>query len=695
MAELLLELFGEEIPARMQERARSDLAELLRGLFLETGLAFDEPIRSFATPRRLAAVATGLPARRPDRVSERRGPREDAPVAAIEGFKRALPAEGVTVEVREEKKGRVLWAIVREPGSSTRDLLAARLPELLARFPWPKSMRWGAGEARWVRPLRSILCLLDGEVVPFSFAGVESGATTYGHRFHAPAPLRPKSFTEYERALAGARVLLDPLERRRRILEGAERLAAGEGLRLVRDEGLLDEIVGLVEWPVPLLGRIDPAFMDIPSEVLALTMRQNQRYLALETPDGRLAPAFVLVANIEAEDGGAAIVAGNERVLRARLWDARFFWELDKRQSLESRLPRLETMVFHEKLGSQSERVERLVALAGSLAGFVPGADRILSERAALLAKTDLVTGMVGEFPELQGIMGGHYARVQGEPEAVARAIAEHYRPKGPEDRCPSAPESVVLALADRIDQLVGFFAAGIRPSGTKDPFALRRAALGVIRLVSENRLRLPLRRAFADALEGYGARFAEVDRAALGDELLRFLADRLVVHLRGEGVRHDHIAAVLAVGLDDDLVRLQARVEALRAFLDSREGRDLLAGFRRAANIVTIEERKDGRSYRGEPRRELLRASEEIGLFEALEVAGPRIATALAAEDWAGAMAALAALRSPIDAFFDRVMVNVPEPELRVNRLFMLSRIGSALGEVADFARIEEPGRA
>lgn len=443
------------------------------------------------------------------------------------------------------------------------------------------------------------------------------------------------------------------------------------------------------------LGRIDPEFLDIPSEVLVLTMRQNQRYLALAAPDGRLAPRFVVVANVEAKDGGAAIVAGNERVLRARLWDARFFFEQDKKRPLESRLPKLEGMVFHERLGTQGERVERLVALAGALCPYVPGADRLLAERAALLCKADLVTGMVGEFPELQGIMGGHYARLQGEPEAVARAIAEHYAPKGAEDSCPRAPESVVVALADRIDQLVGFFAAGIRPTGTKDPFALRRAALGIVRLVTENGLRLPLKQAFSAALEGFGARFAEVDRAALVEELLRFLAERLVVHLRSEGVRHDHIAAVLAVGLDDDLVRLRSRVRALKGFLESEEGRDLLAAFRRAMGIVAIEERKDGRSYRGEPERALLRAPEEIALFDALEAASARIATALAAEDWVGAMAELATLRAPIDRFFERVMVNVPEPELRVNRLFMLSRIGTALGEVADFARIEEAARS
>ncbi len=694
MAELLLELLAEEMPARMQPQARADLARLLGELLAEAGLAFEPPIRTFTTPRRLVAVVGGLPLRQPDRLVERRGPREDAPVAALEGFKRSLPAEGVTIEVREEKKGRVLVALIREPGASTRELLARRLPELLARFPWPKSMRWGEGEARWVRPLRSILCLLDGEVVPFTFAGVASGAETRGHRFHAPAALRPRGFAEYQAALRGAKVLLDPAERRARILEGAERLAAAEGLRLVHDEDLLDEIVGLVEWPVPLSGRIDPAFMDIPAEVLVLTMRQNQRYLALETADGRLAPRFVLVANVEAVDGGAAIVAGNERVLRARLWDARFFWEQDKKASLESRLPKLAAMVFHERLGTLAERVERLVALAGRLCEAVPGADRILAERAALLAKADLVSGMVGEFPELQGIMGGHYARLQGEPEPVARAIAEQYRPKGPEDRCPSAPESVVVGLADRIDHLVGFFAAGIRPTGTKDPFALRRAALGIIRLVLENRLRLALRPILVAALDGYGARFSDLPREPLLDELLRFLADRLVVLLRGEGIRHDHIAAVLATGLDDDLVRLVARVRALHAFLESEEGRDLLAGFRRAASIVAIEERKDGRRYLGSPRPELLREPEERALFAALGEAEARIARALAEERWAEAMAALAALRAPIDAFFDRVMVNAADPELRVNRLFILSRIGSALGDVADFARIEEPGR-
>lgn len=694
MAELLLELLSEEIPARMQARACEDLTALVRSLLEEAGIADGVELSAQATPRRLVLVARGLPERQPDRVSERRGPREDAPVAAIEGFRRSLPAEGVTIEVREERKGRVLFARLREPGAATPDLLAARLPELLARFPWPKSMRWGTGEARWVRPLRSILCLFDGRIVPFGFAGVEAGDRTRGHRFLAPAAVQVADAADHRAKLAAARVVLDPAERQRRILEGARRLAAQEGLELRDDPQLIEEIAGLVEWPVPLLGRIDPEFMDIPAEVLVLTMRQNQRYLALERADGELAPRFVVVADIEAADGGAAIVAGNERVLRARLWDARFFFEQDRKASLESRLPRLGGMVFHERLGHLGERVERLVALAGALCPYVPTADRVLAERAALLAKADLVTGMVGEFPELQGVMGGHYARLQGEAEPVARAIAEHYQPKGPEDRCPSAPESVVVALADRIDTLVGFFAIGLRPSGSKDPFALRRAALGLIRLVVENGLRLPLRRLFAAALDAHGARLAEVDREAVVGELLRFLADRLVVHLRGEGIRHDHIAAVLAAGLDDDLLRLRARVRALHDFLESEEGRDLLAGYRRAASIVAIEQRKDGRVYEGAPDAGLLRAPEEANLFAALATAEPAIARALACENWAGAMAALAALRAPIDAFFDRVMVNVPDSDLRVNRLFMLARIRSALDGVADFARIEEPGR-
>ena len=682
MAELLLELRSEEIPARMQARAAADLAQLVGDGLSAAGLPA-EAAQTFATPRRLVLQLSGLASRQTEQRVERRGPRTDAPQAAKDGFLKSLPAGAYTLEERDEKKGRVLFAVITQPGRSTAEVLADLVPEVLSRFPWPKSMRWGSGEVRWVRPLQSILCLLDGEVVPFRFGTAESGDVTAGHRFMAPAPFAVRGFTDYRERLLAARVILDPAERRSRIETGARALAEASGLRLRHDPALLDEVAGLVEWPVPLLGSIDPAFMDIPPEVLVGTMRQNQKYLALETADGQLASRFVVVANIGAPDGGAAIVAGNERVLRARFWDARYFWELDKRQPLEAGLPGLDRMVFHAELGSQGQRVERLVALAGALVPSVPGADRLLAERAALLAKADLVTGMVGEFPELQGVMGGHYARVQGEPAQVATAIAEHYAPKGPDERCPTAPESIVVALADKLDTLVGFFARGIRPTGSKDPFALRRAALGVVRLILDNGLRLPLRRAFADAARGHGASPEQ-------PELLGFFVDRLKAHLRGEGARHDLIAAVFALG-DDDLVRLTARASALAAFVGSEDGRNLLVAYRRGSNIVAIEEKRDGRAYVGLPEPGLLREPEERTLALALDAADRATAAALRGEDFAAAMRALAELRGPVDAFFDRVLVNADDAALRVNRLLLLGRIRSALGAVADFSLIED----
>ncbi|MGD9507919.1 MAG: glycine--tRNA ligase subunit beta [Geminicoccaceae bacterium] len=690
MAELLLELLSEEIPARMQDRAREDLARGIAEALTAAGIAFEAPARSYATPRRLTVVIAGLPLRQDDRVVERKGPRADAPEQARAGFLRGLAGLDYEIEERQDRKSRVLFALVRETGRATAELLAELVPAVIERVPWPKSMRWGTGEFRWVRPLQSILCLFDGAVVPFTLAGLASGSETRGHRFMAPEPFAVRNFADYVVRLRDAKVVLDGSERRELIARRAEALAAEQGLALADDPALLDEVKGLVEWPVPLLGAIDEPFMTVPPEVLVTTMRNNQKYLALHHPDGSLARRFVLVANLEARDGGAAIVAGNERVLRARLWDARFFWELDRKASLESRLPALARMVFHAELGSQGERVERLVALASALVSHVPGADRTLAERAALLAKADLVTGMVGEFPELQGIMGGHYAAAQGEPERVATAIREHYAPKGPEDRCPTAPESVVVALADKLDTLVGFFAAGIRPTGAKDPFALRRAGLGVIRLVFENRLRLPLRPVIAAAAAAHGGRFA----GFAPQELIAFLADRLKVHLRERGVRHDLIAAAFAVGDEDDLLRLAARAEALQGFIDSEDGRNLLTAFRRAANIVAIEERKDGRRYDGHPVLGLLVEAEEETLFAALDSAGGAIEAALAREDYAAAMAALAALRAPLDAFFAAVMVNAPEPDLRLNRLLLLARISSSLASVADFALIEDTGR-
>ncbi len=682
MAELLLELRSEEIPARMQAEACRNLATGLRQLLAEHGLPEPE-IETFATPRRLALVARGLAAAQPSRTIERRGPRVGAPEAALDGFRRSLGAEEYEIGRRAEGKAEYWYATLHEPGRPTGELLAEGLPTLLARFPWPKSMRWGAGDVLWVRPLHAIVCLLDGAVVPFGFGPVESGNVTAGHRFLAPAPIEVRDFADYRAKLVAAKVILDPAERRRRIEEGARALGTTAGLRLRHDPALLDEVAGLVEWPVPLLGRIDPAFMDIPAEVLVLTMRQNQKYLALETDDGRLTDRFVVVANIEAPDGGAAIVAGNERVLRARFWDARHFWELDRRTALESLLPRLDRMVFHAELGSQGQRVQRLVALTGALVPYVPGADRVLAERAALLAKADLVSGMVGEFPELQGVMGGHYARAQGEPEPVANAIAEHYSPKGPDDWCPRAPESVALALADRVDVLVGFFARGIRPTGSKDPFALRRAALGLIRLVLDNRLRLPLRRVIDAAAQGHGVTPPTVD-------LLAFLGDRLKVHLRERGVRHDLVGAVFALG-DDDLVRLLARVDALDRLMGTADGRNLLVGYRRASNIVGIEEKRDGRSYAASPEPRLLREPAERELHDRLNKAVPQIRAALAREDFDAAMRLLAGLRGPIDAFFDQILVNAMEPELRVNRLALLSGIRAALDQVADFSLIEE----
>jgi glycyl-tRNA synthetase beta chain len=694
VAELLLELFSEEIPARMQDRAAEELRALVLAELEKGGLAAADA-RAYATPRRLTLVADGLPSRQPDRRVERRGPRADAPQAARDGFLASLGGAEHRLEEREEKKGRVLYALIEERGRTTAELLAGALPDVLARLPWPKSMRWGSGDARWVRPLHSIVCLLDGAVVPFRFGPVESGDTTFGHRFMAPGPIRVRGFADYREKLAAAKVVLDGQERRRLIAEGAARLAEREGLRVKPDEGLLDELKGLVEWPVPLTGRIDQDSMRLPPEVLTTSMRTHQRYLALLDGEGRLAPRFVTVANMQAEDGGATIVRGNEYVLRARLWDARFFWEQDRKRQLESWKNELRTIIFHAKLGTMWDKTARLQLLVEYLVSFVPLADHGWSVQAAELAKADLRTGLVGEFPELQGIVGGHIARHEEWADAVALAITEHYSPKGPNDQCPSAPTSVVVALADKIDTLAGFFAAGMAPTGSSDPFALRRAALGVIRLILENGLRLPLRDAFFRAYWGtvYRERFTEQERRTAVAELLAFFADRLRVYLRGRGARHDLVSAVFAAGEEDDLVRLVARIEALSTFLGTDNGRNLLTAYRRASSIVGIEEKKDKRRYDGAPDPALLREPADRALHEALVAALDRIDEALAAEDYAGAMAAVAGLRAPVDAFFEGVMVNADDPALRANRLRLLGLIRSALGRVADFGLIEDAG--
>ncbi len=693
MPELLLELFSEEIPARMQGRAAAELRALLARSLNEAELAFEDAA-GHATPRRLCLVVSGLAARQPDVEVERRGPRVGASEKAVEGFLGGLGTDEYALEERDDRKGRVYVARFTRGGRPAAEVVGPLVADVMARFPWPKSMRWGREEARWVRPLHGILCLLDGEVVPVRFGPVESGAVTRGHRFMAPEPFEVAGYDDYRARLRQAFVMLGGAERKRVIADGVARLAQAEGLSLRPDDALMDELAGLVEWPVPLIGRIDERFMELPPEVLVTSMRQHQRYLALEDAADRLAPRFVLVANIRARDGGQAIVAGNERVLRARLWDAEFFWNQDRREPLDGRVPALAGVVFHAGLGSLGDRAARLQTLAAWLAERVPDADRELAARAGLLCKADLVTGMVGEFPELQGVMGRYYALADREPEPVATAIAEHYSPKGPSDACPTAPVSVAVALADKLDTLTGFFAIGERPTGSKDPFALRRAALSVIRLILENRLRLPLLRAFERSLAGYGDRLAGVDHAALSNELLDFFADRLKVHLRGAGVRHDLIGAVFAAGREDDLVRLLARVEALAAFLATEDGANLLTAYRRASNIVRIEEKRDRRSYAGvEPNPALFQRSEERELYVELDAASREIEAALGREDFVGAMAALARLRRPVDAFFDHVTVNTEDPALRENRLGLLSRIRSALGTLADFDEIEDVG--
>ena len=683
MADLLLELFGEEIPARMQARAADDLKRLVTASLKAAELPI-EAAEAYVTPRRLILHITGLPLAQPDVREEKRGPKVDAPEKAIEGFLRGNGVTRAQCEERELPKGKFLFAVIERQGRPTAEVLAEFLPTAFADLPWPKSMRWGAGTIRWVRPLHSIIALLDGAVVPLSFAGIDSGDTTKGHRFHAPEAFAVKDFADYQEKLAAAKVLIDAAERRRRIAEGAAQLAQEAGLRLVADDGLVAEIAGLVEWPVPVLGNFDRRFLDVPAEVLVTTMKVNQKYLSLRDGDGKLAPNFITVANLEAQDGGRQIIAGNEYVLTARLADAEFFWTQDKKKTLESRLPALDEMVFHAKLGRLGQKIIRLENLSAALAQFVPGANGETARRAAHLCKADLVSDMVYEFPEVQGVMGRYYALNDGEGEDVAQAIMQHYSPAGPSDDCPTAPTAVCVALADTLDILVGFWAIDEKPTGSRDPFALRRAALGVIRMVLENELRLPLKEAFALALDGY--QFEEGD----DDSLLDFFADRLKVHLREQGVRHDLVQAVFALGGEDDLVRLIARVNALDSFLGSEDGANLLVAYRRAANILRIEEKKDGVAHDGAVDARLLQQDQETALAQALAQAVEKIDGALSGEDFAGAMAAMAGLRQPVDQFFDAVTVNANDSALRGNRLRLLSQIRGTLHKVADFSEIE-----
>ena len=680
MTDFLLELRSEEIPARMQAGARENLAKLFTAELAKAGLSAGE-IVTYAGPRRLALIAKGLPSATEAVSEEVKGPRASAPPQALEGF---LRKTGLSREQLTERDG-VLFAITEKPGRATAEVLAEAIPAIVRAFPWPKSMRWGAESAstesmRWVRPLHAIVALFGGEVVPFAIAGITSGNVTRGHRFHAPTEIVLTGADTYVEQLRAAKVLVDQDERAAIIRERASALAAEAGLELVEDEGLVAENAGLTEWPVPLLGRFDEAYLDVPPEVIQLTARVNQKYFVCRSGDGKLANAFVCTANIEATDGGAKIVEGNGKVLAARLSDARFFYETDLKTKLDDLRPKLEKIVFHEKLGTVADKVERVAKLAEWLAseGIVPNCDPALARRAAELAKADLVTGMVGEFPELQGLMGGYYAAAQGEDPRVAEAVRDHYKPVGQGDDVPTAPVTVAVALADKLDSVAQFFMVGLKPSGSKDPFALRRAALGIASTIQQNGLRLPF---YAASIRAMG----NVDHGST--EMMDFIIDRLKVQQREAGVRHDLIDAVFALGGEDDLVRLLARVRALQAFVTTDDGTNLLAGYKRAANILKKEGVEGDQAWTA-PTYTLEPA--EADLIAALDAAEPKAAQAVKAEDFEAAMAALASLRAPIDRFFDDVTVNDADPAKRTARLALLARVRAAVHTVADFSRIE-----
>jgi glycyl-tRNA synthetase beta chain len=708
MPDLLLELLSEEIPARMQSRAAEDLRKLVTDRLVEAGLVY-EGAKAFVTPRRLALAVKGVPVKQPDVREERKGPRVGAPEGAVQGFLRAAGLKSIAeAKIQPDKKGDFYVAVIERPGRPAIEVIAEIVPEVVKTFPWPKSMRWGAQSARpgalgWVRPLHSMVATFgpeteEPEIVPFAVDGIAAGDETRGHRFMAPQPFKVRRLEDYAAKLEKAKVVLDGERRREMILADAKNLAFAQGYELVEDAGLLAEVAGLVEWPVVLMGSFDQEFLAIPPEVIRATIRNNQKCFVLRDPaTARLANKFILVANIEAEDGGKAIVAGNERVIRARLADAKFFYETDLKARLEDRLPKFEQIIFHEKLGTQAERVARIEALAGHIAELTD-ADIQKAERAARLCKADLLTDVVGEFPELQGLMGKYYAEAQGEDEAVAHACEDHYKPQGPNDFVPADPVSVAVALGDKLDMLVGFWFEGEKPTGSKDPFALRRAALGVIRLVLSNNLRLPLWKLlefswYEHAHRGTGVVGASKKEIVL-PELVSFFADRLKVQLREQGARHDLVDAVFALEGQDDLVLIVRRIEALGKFLDTEDGKNLLAGYKRATNIIRIEEKKDGREYIGRPDPSLYRQDEERALAKAIDIAKQDASAAVAREDFEAAMRAMAKLRPHVDAFFDKVTVNVADgadkEKLRENRLELLNEIRAATRTVADFSRIE-----
>ena len=762
MPQLLLELFSEEIPARMQGQAARDLTRLMTEALEKAGVK-PAAVQSFAGPRRLTLVIDDLPEATPDVREERKGPRVGAPDKAVEGFLRGAGLESLdSCETREDKKGDFYVAIIEKPGRKLPDVVAEIAPEICRSFPWPKSMRWGGRSERWVRPLRRILCLFDGAVVPFEFAGVKSGNVTEGHRVHGPGPFEVSDFASYRKTLeTDGHVLLDAADREARIAEGIEAICKEAGLDWVEDTALLAENAGLAEWPNPILGTFDEKFLDLPDEAIRLTMGKNQKYFAVADPKtGQLAPRFIAVADLNPSDGGGASIKGYERVLTARLEDARFFWEEDLKRPLADRVDDLENVVFHRKLGSVKDKAERVAALARELAPTV-GADPDQAERAAMLAKADLTTQMVIEFTDLQGVMGWYYAKAAGEPDAVANAVRDHYKPQGPSDEVPTEPVSVAVALADKLDTLIGFWAINELPTGSRDPYGLRRSSLGAIRVLLAQNIRIRIFDVFYEHIpwivfwggefsigvwgknesrmsstkfdvenvhrkmledtprhkhaeveeyrqnqlksvykristfwdltsEGYSVRGRKrmLDTEKVRIDLLAFFADRLKVALREQGVRHDLIDAVFALG-EDDLVAIVKRVEALQSFLATEDGENLLAGYTRAANILKAEEKK-GFEGAGAPDGSNLPEPQEKALYDALQHAKPSAEAAIEAEDFEGAMAAIAPLRARIDDFFDAVTVNAEDEGLRRNRLLLLGQIRESLRAVADFDRIE-----
>ncbi|MET4260126.1 glycyl-tRNA synthetase beta chain [Bradyrhizobium sp. S3.12.5] len=699
MPDLLLELFSEEIPARMQAKAADDLRRLVTDKLVAEGLVY-EGAKAFATPRRLALTVHGIPARQPDLKTERRGPKVGGADAAVQGFLKATGLKSLDeAKIQRDAKGDFYIALIEKAGRDAIDVLAEILPVIIRTFPWPKSMRWGArsgkpGSLSWVRPLHAITATFGPEteepdIVKFSVDGIETGQTTYGHRFMAPSAISVRRFEDYEAKLKAAKVILDPQARKDIIFADAKELTFAQGFELVEDQVLLDEVSGLVEWPVVMMGSFEAEYLAIPDEVIRATIRNNQKCFVVKDPKtGKLTNKFVLTANIEATDGGKTIVAGNERVIRPRLSDAKFFYETDLKTKLEDRLPKFEQIVFHEKLGTQAARIKRIERLAAEIAPLV-GADVAKATRAAHLAKADLLTEVVGEFPEVQGLMGKYYALAQGEDASVAAACEEHYKPQGPADRVPTDPVSVAVALADKIDTLVGFWAIDEKPTGSKDPYALRRAALGMIRLIAENALRLSLMKVAASALAGLSVN--PTDAQKLPSDLLAFFADRLKVQLREQGARHDLVDAVFALGGQDDLLMIVRRVEALGKFLESDDGKNLLAGIKRASNILGIEEKKDKRTFDGAPDAALYSLGEEKALARAIGEVKAEASAAVAKEDFAAAMSAMAKLRPPVDAFFDKVRVNDDDAKVRENRLKLLNEIRSATRAVADFSRIQD----